>query len=37
MFKSVWAVVWNEPKNTLKVENLKAMVRTWGIIYGTKL
>lgn len=35
-FKIVWDQVWNEPKNTLKIEYLNAILKTWGLIYSSK-
>ena len=37
MFKQVWEKVWAEPKNSYKLECMKAMARTWGVIYGSKI
>lgn len=38
LFKFIWQQVWIDPKsrNSSKLECLKAMVRTWGIIYSEK-
>lgn len=33
-FKECWQVVYKEHKNSNKIECLKAMARTWGVIYG---
>ena len=36
MFKAVWQRVYNEQKKSPKLDNMKAMVKTWGVIYGKK-
>lgn len=38
LFKFIWEQVWNDnkSKNLSKLECLKAMVRTWGVIYSEK-
>lgn len=35
LFKLVWEQTWQEYKNNLKLECLKAMVKTWNLIYSS--
>lgn len=36
MFKTVWQKIYSESKKDPKLDHLKCMVKTWGVIYPKK-
>ena len=37
LFKGVWEKAWNSDRESVKMENLKLMVKVWGCIFGGKI